>query len=116
MKRIALAATILFAGTSFSPAAELVDFSRIRCETKGIDVLILEKLPTMKFENGDLFAQHLDARSISKIETLKSEKNTLVCRVTIDVGYGANRKNMRGTWTVKQYQDGRISETWKPNY
>jgi hypothetical protein len=96
--------------------AELVDFSRIRCETPGVQEIMLKALPNMRFPNGDRFSQHLDASAIRDVKTLKAEKNTLVCRVTINVGYGADRRDVRGKFTVKQFGDGRISESWTPNY
>ena len=77
---------------------------------------MLKALPNMRFPNGDRFSQHLDASAIRDVKTLKAEKNTLVCRVTINVGYGADRRDVRGKFTVKQFDDGRISESWTPNY
>ena len=114
MNRIALTMVFLFA--SIAPAWALVDFSRVRCDAPEIKKIILEDFPKMKFSDGALFAQHLDVSAIQKIETLKAEKNALVCRLTINVGYGADRRSVRGKFAFKQFSDGRISESWTPNY
>jgi hypothetical protein len=114
MKHITLCVAA-FAAT-LSPALASQNFSRSRCESPQIQQYILNHMAMMKAPDGTLFMQRMDAKSISDAQTLGADANRLVCRITMDVGYGANRRDLRGKFTFMNSAQGGLMYQWTPLY